>query len=98
MMHSVMRRYSGKGAVELFELLNRRKADIEKELRGQVPGIANYMLIKTADGGVTITTCKDKAGADTSVKVAADWVKANSEGITANPPEVTEGEVLLYFS
>lgn len=97
-MHSVMRKYFGKGAVELFEMLNRRKADIETELRSKVPGITGYLLIKTSDGGVTITTCKDKAGADLSVKVAANWVKANSEGIRANPPEVTEGEVLLHFS
>ena len=97
-MHCVMRTYSGKGAVELFEMLSKRTADIEKELRGKVPGIVNYTLLKTADGGVTITTCKDKAGTDTSVKVAANWVKANSAGINASAPEVTEGEVLSHFN
>ena len=32
-MHTVVRTYSGKGAAELFDLLEKRKADVEREMR-----------------------------------------------------------------
>jgi hypothetical protein len=95
-MHAVVRTYSGKGAQELFDVLEQRKADVEKVIRG-VPGFRSYSLIRTADGGVSVTICADKAGADKSVQVAADWVKENASSAKANPPAVSEGPVILQF-
>ena len=95
-MHAVVRTYSGKGANELFDVLEQRKADVEKVIR-DVPGFHSYSLIRTADGGVSVTVCADKAGTDESVRVAADWVQANASGANAGPPMVSEGPVILQF-
>jgi hypothetical protein len=95
-MHAVIRRYSGRGASQLSDELERNTAEIERIIRG-VRGFVAYSLIRTGDGGVTVTVCQDKAGADESVRVAADWVRQNTTA-AANPPEVSDGPVLLQLS
>ena len=74
-MHAVVRTYSGEGAKELFDLLEKRKSDVES-LIGTVKGFVSYSLVRTADGGISVTVCQDKAGADDSVQKAKDWIAA----------------------
>jgi hypothetical protein len=94
-MHAVMRTYSGKGAKELFDLLEKRKADVEKVMRS-AKGFLSYSLFRTGDGGVSITVCQDKAGTEDSVQKAAGWVKENASGVGVGPPKVSEGPVVLH--
>jgi hypothetical protein len=96
-MHAVVRSYSGQGAKELFDVLEKRKADVERLIRG-VKGFRGYSLIRTADGGVSVTVCQDKAGADESLRVAKDWIKQNAADTGARPPAVAEGTVILQLS
>lgn len=93
-MHAVVRTYSGKGAKELFDLLEKRKADVESLMR-TVTGFSNYSLIRTADGGVSVTVCKDKAGTDESLRKAKDWIKEHASNTGVGAPAVLEGAVLL---
>jgi hypothetical protein len=72
-MHAVVRNYAGAGAKQLFDLLEQRKADVEAVIR-KVPGLMSYTLLRSGDGGVSVTVCEDKAGADESLKVARDWI------------------------
>ena len=65
-MHAVVRTYSGQGAKELFDPLEQRKAEIENLIRS-VSGLHTYSLIRTDDGGVTVTVCQDKAVSEGSV-------------------------------
>lgn len=95
-MHAVVRSYTGSGARELFDVLESKKADIEKIIRA-VKGFVSYSLIRTTDGGVSVTVCQDKGGADESVKVAREWVQKNASGIRANPPSVSEGPIILQL-
>jgi hypothetical protein len=95
-MHAVVRTYSGQGAKELFDLLEQRKADVEKLIRG-VPGFQAYSLIRTADGGISVTVCRDKAGADESLRAARDWIQKNASNVKAKPPAVSEGTVILQL-
>ncbi len=95
-MHAVVRNYSGEGAKALFDLLDQRKADVEKAMRG-VPGFKAYTLFRTADGGVSVTVCSDKAGAEASVKTAADWVRQNAGATGVKAPKVSEGAVILQL-
>jgi hypothetical protein len=93
-MHAVIRSYSGASAKKLFDLLDEHKGDVERALRA-VPGFTSYLLLRTADGGTSVTVCRDKAGCDASMKVAADWVKANAGDLKTAPPMVSEGNVLI---
>jgi restriction endonuclease Mrr len=70
-METVIRRFSGKGAKELFDLLEKRTADVE-ELMRSVKGLVGYTLARSGDGGFSVTVCQDKAGIDESVQKAKD--------------------------
>ncbi len=96
-MHAVVRNYSGQGAKELFELLEQRKSEVEEIIRA-VSGFRAYTLIRTGDGGVTVTVCQDKAGTDQSLQVARDWIQQNASDLRTNPPAVSEGPVVLQLS
>ena len=94
-MHTVIRSYSGAGAKELFDLLEKRTSEIESLMRS-VQGFVSYTLVRTADGGFSVTTCNDKAGVDESVQKAKDWIAANAAGTSASPPAISEGTVILH--
>ena len=95
-MYAVVRRYSGQGAPQLFDDLDRRRAEVEKLIRG-VPGFVSYSLFRTAEGGVSVTVCQDKAGTDNSVQLAATWIRENLPTSAASPPQISEGEVILQL-
>ena len=95
-MYAVVRRYSDQGAKGLFDTLEQRTADVEQVMRG-VPGFVAYSLIRTGEGGLSLTICQDKTGTDESIRRAAEWVRANVP-TTVAPPEVSEGNVLLQIS
>ncbi|MET2831747.1 hypothetical protein [Mesorhizobium shangrilense] len=95
-MHAVVRTFSGTGAKELFDLLEAKKGDVEAVLR-KVKGFTGYTLIRTGNGGLSVTVCKDKAGTDESVVVARDWVKKNASGTGVAPPTLAEGSVILHL-
>jgi len=95
-MHAVVRTYSGKGARELVDLVDKNKADAERLLRA-VKGFVSWYLVRTADGGFTVSVYQDKAGADESVRVARDWVAKNAGNLGVAAPAVSEGPVLFSF-
>ncbi|HET7715870.1 MAG TPA: hypothetical protein VFK86_09595 [Bauldia sp.] len=97
-MHAVVRTYAGASAKEVFDVLEARKTDVERVIRA-VPGFVSYSLIRTNGGGTSVTVCQDKAGADRSVEVARDWIKANvSHVLASDPPSISEGSVILQLN
>ena len=96
-MHGVMRSYSGEGAVELFDRIVAARDEVEKLLRG-VQGFQSYTVIRTPDGGTTITVCNDKAGTDESVQVAGNWVAENASDTGAAAPTVSDGPVEIHLT
>ncbi len=95
--HAVVRTYSGQGAKELFEQLEQRKSEVEDLIRSVV-GFQAYTLLRTDDGGVTVTVCKDKAGTDQSLQLARDWIQENASDLRTSPPAVSQGPVVLQLS
>ncbi|EIM25280.1 hypothetical protein [Microvirga lotononidis] len=95
-MHAVIRTYSGEGAKDLFDVLEQRKRDVESLMR-TVKGFVGYSLIRTGDGGISVTICQDKVGADESVQKAKDWIGQNASNIGASAPKVSEGPVILQM-
>ncbi len=95
-MHAVVRNYSGAGAKQLFDLLEQRKAEVEATLR-KVPGLVSYTMLRSGDGGISVTVCKDKTGTDESLKIAREWIQKNASNIHASPPAVMEGSVIVQI-
>jgi hypothetical protein len=94
-MHAVMRTYSGSGAKGLFDLLEKRKSEVESVIRS-VPGLVNYTLVRSGDGGVSVTVCQDKKGCDESMRVAREWIQKNAADLGLGPPSVAEGVVIVH--
>ncbi len=62
----------------------------------QAPGSRGYEWIQGEDGSmISVSLFDDKAGADDSVRAAKDFVAEHLAQHVPQPPEVTEGEVLL---
>ena len=93
-MYAAVRTYSGPGAKELFDRIEENRKEVKK-LIGGVSGFVSYSLIRTEDGGVTVTICKKKKGTDQSIQVAKDWVQKNTSDLNPSPPQISEGEVTL---
>jgi hypothetical protein len=89
-MYTVVRSYFGEGAKELFDLLEKNQADVEKTMRS-VKGLISYTLVRSEDGGFSVTICTDKAGTDESLVRARDWIAKNAADIGVSAPKVSEG-------
>ena len=96
-MHAVVRNYSGTGAKELFDLLEERKGEVESLIRS-VTGFVSYSLIRTGDGGISVTVCQDKAGTDESLQLARNWIQENAADLDTSAPTVSEGSVIVQLS
>lgn len=94
-MNIVIRTYSGKGAKELFDLLEKRKTDVEKIMRS-VKGFESYTLARSNEGGFSVTVCKDKTGIDESVQKAKDWIAKNAANLGAAAPKMATGTAFLH--
>ena len=96
-MQAVVRTYSGNGASDLFDVLEKHKKDVEDLMRS-VKGFSSYSLIRTSDGGMSVTVCQDKAGIDESAQGAKDWIAKNASNVVAAAPSVSEGSVILQLN
>ena len=94
-MYAVVRIYSGPGAKQFFDILEKRKEDLEAAHQ-HVKGIMSYTLLRSEDGGVAVTVCREKAGAHDSVRVAKEWLEKNAPGVATDPPQLIEGAVIIH--
>ena len=93
-MKVVVRKYSGQGASRLIDKIEEHAADV-KSIIGSVEGLVDYTLVRTADGGFTVTVCEDQAGIDESTRRAKEWIAENAGDIGAAAPEVSAGDVVI---
>jgi hypothetical protein len=96
-MDVVVRTYKGKGAKELFSLLEKRKTEIEKAMRS-VKGLESYILARSSDGegGLSMTVCQDKSGTEESVRIAKEWISKNAADIGVDAPKVSTGTIIIH--
>jgi len=60
-------------------------------------GFIRYYWLDTGAGeGASLSVFQDKAGADESIRLAADFVKAKLSGLLNQKPEVIEGAVKAH--
>ena len=94
-MHTVVRHY--KGSSKLIDELVTRESEV-RELISTVDGFVAYYLIRTGDGGASISVFRDAAGTAESTRRAAAYLKENLDGVAAGPPEIIEGESVINFT
>jgi heme-degrading monooxygenase HmoA len=95
MAYAVIRHY--KGSPALIEELGRRREDVESLIRG-VGGFQQYYLVRTDDGGFSVSVFADQEGADESVRAARKYIQDNVADVAGDPPEVIAGSVTISFS
>jgi hypothetical protein len=95
-MQVVIREYSGRGAKELFDVLEKNKTEVESVLRS-VKGLVSYTLARSGDGGFSVTVCQDQAGIDASVQKARDWVAKNAGHTGVSAPQVSNATVIVHL-
>src|SRR5215831_17737427 len=93
-MHVVIRQYTD--ASQLFDILATREQDV-REIILTVPGFQGYQLVRTSQGGFSVTTCDDKAGTDESSRRAANWIKLNIPEDAMREATIVEGDTLFSF-
>lgn len=94
-MHAVLRTYNGSGARELLDILESNKGEIEQLMRS-IKGFGSYTLVRTAEGGFSLSAFADEAGTAESVRIARDWVAKNAGQTGAAAPIVREGTTILH--
>jgi hypothetical protein len=94
-MFAVIRHYH-------FDLKN--SAEIDRQVReGFVPllkkakGFVRYYWLDTGKGeGASVSVFQDKAGAEDSVRLAADFVRDHASKLITQKPEIIEGPVKAH--
>jgi hypothetical protein len=79
----------------LFDVLEQRAAELDSVM-GSVKGLVTYALVRSGDGGFSVTVCQDQAGLDESTQKAKDWGK-NAANTGAAAPEVIVGSVIKHL-
>ena len=94
-MFAVIRHYhfSPKDGAEIDRRIRQEFVPIVKTAKGFV----RYYWLDTGDGeGASLSVFKDKAGADESVRLAADYVKEHLSKLLAQKPEIIEGAIKAH--
>lgn len=95
-MQAVIRTYSGKGAKELFDVLEKSEIEVQNIMRS-VKSFVSYTLARSGDGGFSVTVCQDKAGIDESHQKAKDWIAKNAGNTGVGAPQITTGDVVIHM-
>ncbi|MCX5589117.1 hypothetical protein OHA91_36305 [Streptomyces erythrochromogenes] len=91
-MYAVIRRYEGvTDPAEAGRLVDEGFVTLLR----RVPGFVAYYWVDAGDAVMVSTSVfEDRAGADESVRRAADFVRDNLASLLPNPPQVTAGQVV----
>jgi hypothetical protein len=94
MLWGVTRKYTFDPANSL--IIDTYVRDVFVPLLRQAPGlVAYYWLDSGAGNGVSLSVFTDKAGADRSVEIAAEFIKTHLADLVGEP-EVVEGRIAAH--
>ena len=96
-MYASVRRY--KMDPSSVDEVKRQVSDGFLPIVSKVPGFAAYYVVNGGDGVVvSISVFQDQSGAEESYRRSAGWVRDNIASLVPNPPEITEGDVIVHGS
>jgi hypothetical protein len=80
----------------VYAAVRRRRVNEEfVPLIRQIPGLLAYYWIDAGNGVMVSTSVfENEAGAEESIKKAADFVRDNLASLLPNPPQVMSGQVV----
>jgi hypothetical protein len=94
-MYSVVRLYKMKSADDIAKVVDTTRSGF-LPIVTKAPGFIAYTMAAAAAGElVTIGFFADRAGADESTRLAADWVRDNLAWSVEGPPKIAAGEVRI---
>jgi hypothetical protein len=94
-MFAVIRHYhfDNKNSAEIDRLVREEFVPLIKK----APGFVRYYWLDTGEGeGASFGVFKDKAGADESVHLAADFVREHMSKLLNQKPEIIEGPLKAH--
>jgi len=94
-MFAVIRhyRFNPKDGAEIDRRIREEFVPIVKKAKGFV----RYYWLDTGDGeGASVGVFKDKAGADESVELAAEYVREHLSKLLTWKPEIIEGPIIAH--
>ncbi|HEY3352775.1 MAG TPA: antibiotic biosynthesis monooxygenase [Polyangia bacterium] len=96
-MFMVLRRYYATRPGAAAEMLTRVR-ELFVPVVSQVPGFVEYFAVDAGQGQLLfVTVCRDRAGAEASIREAAAFVKREKLTLIINGgPEIIEGEVAFH--
>ena len=80
----------------MIDVLEQRAAELDSVM-GSVKGLVTYTLVRSGDGGFSVTVCQDQAGIDDSIQKARDWIAKNAAHTGASAPRVTGATVITHL-
>ncbi|MEO6328367.1 MAG: hypothetical protein ABIO55_05525 [Ginsengibacter sp.] len=94
-MYAVVRHYHFKK--EDSDKIDKLVRDSLVPLLKNAQGFVQYYWLDTGEGeGASLSVFDDKAGADESIQLAADFVKTHLSEVAIQKPEVIEGPVKAH--
>jgi hypothetical protein len=92
-MYSVVRLYKMKSVKDIDKVVDATRGGF-LPIVSKAPGFMSYTMALSADGDlVTIGMFENRAGAEESTRLAADWVRDNVAWSVEGPPKIAAGEV-----
>ena len=94
-MHAAIRRYRvDPGSVdEIVRGVNEGLLPIIED----ASGFRAYYALDAGGGTIaSVSVFEDRAGAEESTRLAADWIRENMASLFPEPPEVLQGEVVSH--
>jgi hypothetical protein len=58
----------------------------------------SYTLVQSAEGGIAVTVCQDKAGAEESTRLAEEWIEEHASELGSKLPTIDLGSVLVKIA
>ncbi len=95
MPFAVVRHY--REAQDLIDELSRRTEDVET-LISEIDGFISYALVRTDNGGYSVSIYETSEGAEESTRRAREYMQQNLADMNVAPPEVLSGETVIQFN
>jgi hypothetical protein len=94
-MYTSIRRY--KIALNVIDDVTQQVQSGFLPLISRMPGFVEYYWVNAGNGFmVSVSVFQDRASAEESTRMAADYVRQFLSALVRNPPDVTEGEIVIH--